>query len=116
MKPATWLFVEGAPASRPASRAAAGQVLEFRDAWHARRYGPTATVIGRFTSVDRPHPGRVHRDWVDLVTANGTRLQWQAGKVSRAFRRIARPVTSRPCPECGQVEVDGVCALLRGER
>jgi len=48
----------------------------------------SAVLVRRFTSVDRPHPGRVHRDWLDLVTSNGTELQWAPSQCRAAFRAV----------------------------
>jgi len=64
------------------------ETLHFGREFEVARYGSTAVLVRRFTSVDRPHPGRVHRDWLDLVTSNGTELQWAPSQCRAAFRAV----------------------------
>lgn len=65
-----------------------GDVLRFRAPWASDRYGATATVVAIGWAIAVPgHPGHVTTCLVDLVTANGTELQWPAGTVTSRLAR-----------------------------
>ncbi len=50
------------------------------------RYGATAQITALSTSIDAPHPGFLHHQHIDLVTATGIALQWPPA----TLRRVAR--------------------------
>lgn len=58
-----------------------GAVLVFRPDYQVERYGPTATVVGSQVAASRP--AGAEKVLVDLVTANGTKLQWPVAWVRR---------------------------------
>jgi hypothetical protein len=70
---------------------APGQRYEFRRQYHRTKYGDGCVVTRVSTSVDSPHAGWVHREWIDATTDNGTRIQWQRGLFARATTPVASP-------------------------
>lgn len=72
---------------KPGGQAEVGQVLEFKHPYQFDLYGPYATVTRRTVTVDRPLSTRT-RDWIDLISANGTLIQWSAGNVTYNFKRF----------------------------
>lgn len=69
---------------------AVGDVMRFKAEHDRARYGATATVTRVSWSVDQPHPGRIHHQWVDLTTENGTAVQWTVGSVRGRLTVVAK--------------------------
>lgn len=66
---------------------AVGMVLRFTGAGFRAEYGETARITEISRTISRPY-GTI-TTWLDLETANGTRLQWALSTV-RGRLRVAR--------------------------
>lgn len=64
-------------------KAAVGLSVRFKYDFDRSRYGTTAVVTCISWSIDQPHPGHVTHKWIDLITENGTRLQWSPATFKR---------------------------------
>lgn len=51
-------------------------------------YGKFAVVTDRSRAFTGSHPGQVFKTLIDLVTENGTKIQWDQSMVTDRFKEI----------------------------